>query len=138
MNVLVDTSVWSLVLRRRAPDDSAFERELTALIQEGRVVMIGAIRQELLSGVRGEVQFRKLRDRLRAFKDVLLNESDYEDAATCFNRCRAKGVQGGSIDFLLCAVCLRRKVTVFTTDQDFTHYAKIIGIKLHEVRKELM
>ncbi|MCK6589545.1 MAG: PIN domain-containing protein [Polyangiaceae bacterium] len=114
------------------------ERELTALIQEGRVVIIGAIRQELLSGVRGEVQFRKLRDRLRAFKDIWLDESDYEEAAKCFNRCRAKGVQGGSIDFLLCAVCLRRKLTVFTTDQDFRHYAKVIGIKLHEARKKLL
>lgn len=75
MNVLVDTSVWSLVLRRRVPDDSALERELTALIQEGRVMMIGAIRQELLSGVRGEVQFRKLRDRLRAFKDICLTRA---------------------------------------------------------------
>lgn len=135
---MVDTSVWSLVLRRQAPDDGVLERELTALIQEGRVVIIGAIRQELLSGVRGEVQFRKLRDRLRAFKDIWLDESDYEEAAKCFNRCRAKGVQGGSIDFLLCAVCLRRKLTVFTTDQDFRHYAKVIGIKLHEARKKLL
>jgi hypothetical protein len=87
--------------------------------------------------VRGEVQFRKLRDRLRAFKDILLDEGDYEEAAKCFNRCRAKGVQGGSIDFLLCAVGLRRRVTVFTTDQDFRHYAKVIGIRIHEVRKEL-
>jgi predicted nucleic acid-binding protein len=137
VNVVVDTSVWSLVLRRRAPENSALARELAELIREGRVVMVGAIRQELLSGVRGEVQRRKLRDRLRAFSDASLDESDYEEAAICFNRCRAKGIQGGSIDFLLCAVCLRRKLAVFTTDQDFRHYSKVIGIKLHEVREEL-
>jgi predicted nucleic acid-binding protein len=137
VNILVDTSVWSLVLRRGVPANSAFERELAELIREGRIVMVGAIRQELLSGVRGEVQFRKLRDRLRAFSDALLDASDHEEAAACFNRCRAKGVQGGSIDFLLCAVCLRRNLAVFTTDQDFKHYSKIIGVKLHEVRKEL-
>jgi len=51
VNVVVDTSVWSLVLRRRAPENSALERELAELIREGRVVMVGAIRQELLSGV---------------------------------------------------------------------------------------
>jgi len=137
VNVVVDTSVWSLVLRRRAPENSALARELAELIREGRVVMVGAIRQELLSGVRGEVQWRKLRDRLRAFSDASLDESDYEEAAICFNRCRAKGIQGGSIDFLLCAVCPRRKLAVFTTDQDFRHYSKVIGIKLHEVREEL-
>jgi len=137
VNVLVDTSVWSLVLRRRSPENGALERELAELIREGRVVMVGAIRQELLSGVRGEIPWRKLRDRLRAFSDALLDASDYEEAALCFNRCRAKGVQGGSVDFLLCAVCLRRKLAVFTTDQDFSHYSKVLGVKLHEVRKEL-
>src|SRR3982750_127117 len=109
MNVLVDTSVWSLALRRQAPKDGAVERELSELIREGRVVMAGAIRQELLSGVRGDAQFKKLRDRLRAFRDISLDESDYEGAAVCFNSCRSKGVQGGSVDFLLCAICVRRK-----------------------------
>jgi predicted nucleic acid-binding protein len=137
MNVLVDTSVWSLALRRRAPKDSSVERELSELIREGRVVMVGAIRQELLSGVRGESQFKKLRERLRAFGDLFLEEGDYEEAAVCFNSCRAKGVQGGSIDFLLCAVCLRRKLAVFAVDQDFGHCARVLGIKVHEVREKL-
>ena len=134
MNVLVDTSVWSLALRRRAPKDTSVERELSELIREGRVVVAGPIRQELLSGVRGEAQFKKLRDRLRAFGDLFLDESDYEEAAMCFNSCRAKGVQGGSVDFLICAICVRRKLAIFTTDQDFVHYSKVLGIKLHEVR----
>jgi hypothetical protein len=137
MNVLVDTSVWSLALRRRAPKDTSVERELSELIREGRVVVAGPIRQELLSGVRGEAQFKKLRDRLRAFGDLFLDESDYEEATMCFNSCRAKGVQGGSVDFLICAICVRRKLAIFTTDQDFVHYSKVLGIRLHEVREKL-
>jgi hypothetical protein len=137
VNVLVDTSVWSLALRRQAPKNSPIERELTELVREGRIVMVGAIRQELLSGVREEVHFKKLRDRLRAWSDLDLDEIDYEEAAACFNQCRAKGVQGGDTDFLLCALSLRRKLAVFTTDQDFKHCAKVLGIKLHEVRDEL-
>ena len=66
MNVLVDTSVWSLALRRNKPRGTAEERELTELIREGRVAIIGPIRQELLSGVKTLAQFRTLRDRLRA------------------------------------------------------------------------
>jgi predicted nucleic acid-binding protein len=112
VNVLVDTSVWSLALRRRAPRGTSVERELTELIGEGRVLMLGAIRQELLSSIRTIEQFKKLRDSLRSFPDEPLSQEDYEDAANCFNRCRVKGVQGSNTDFLLCAVALRRSLVV--------------------------
>lgn len=134
MSVLVDTSVWSLALRRGVPRETPLENELRDLVREGRVVMMGAIRQELLSGVRVELQFKRLRDRLRAFDDLVLEQADYEDAATCFNRCRSKGIQGGSIDFLICAVSARRKLPIFTTDRDFQHYAKVLPLTLHEPR----
>lgn len=134
MNVLVDTSVWSLALRRPGAHDSAEAAELIELVREGRVAMIGAIRQELLSGVRAAEQYRKLRDRLRAFSDVALDEADYEEAATCFNRCRARGRQGSNTDFLLCAVSLRRDLSILTTDKDFTGFARVLGFALHEPR----
>lgn len=137
MKVLVDTSVWSLALRRDAPEHGPHERELRELLREGRIVMMGAIRQELLSGIRAESQFKQVRGKLRAFGDVGLEREDHEDAALCFNQCRAAGVQGGAVDFLICAVALRRKLTIFTTDIDFKHYAKILGVKLHEVRLAL-
>lgn len=134
MKVLVDTSVWSLALRRDAPEQGAHERELRELLREDRIVMIGPIRQELLSGIRSEAQFKQLRGKLRAFGDAGLEREDYEEAALCSNRCRAAGVQGGSVDFLICAAAQRRKLPVFTTDADFKHYAKVLGLKLHEVR----
>ena len=137
MRVLVDTSVWSLVLRRGQPDHGGMERELHELLREGRVVMMGAIRQELLSGIRSDDQFKKLRTRLRAFDDIALECDDYEEAARCYNRCRTAGVQGGSVDFLICAVAVRRKLAVFTTDADFGQYAAVVAMKLHEVRPNL-
>lgn len=137
MRVLVDTSVWSLALRRGSPKNTPPERELAELIREGRVVMCGPVRQELLSGIRAEPQFRALRDVLRAFGDLVLEPADHEEAASCSNRCRSKGVQGGAVDFLLCAVSLRRKLPIFTTDGDFTHYARVLGLVLHEARAGL-
>ena len=134
MNVLVDTSVWSLALRRESPRGSSAENELAELIREGRVFMVRAIRQELLSGIRAAEQFKKLRDSLRAFPDEPLQQEDYEEAAGCFNRCRAKGVQGSNTDFLLCAVALRRNVAILTTDADFEGFAKHLRIKLHSPR----
>lgn len=98
MNVLVDTSVWSLALRRPSTHGSSETAELVELIREGRVAIIGAIRQEILSGIRASEQYRKLRDRLRAFSDESVDATDYEEAATCFNRCRAKGLQGSNTD----------------------------------------
>lgn len=134
MNVLVDTSVWSLALRRPTSAGDGETAELVELVREGRVEMIGAIRQEILSGIRAAEQFRKLRDRLRAFADIPLDESDYEEAATCFSRCRAKGLQGSNTDFLMCAVSLRHDLAILTTDKDFDGFARVLGFELHAPR----
>ena len=130
MKVLVDTSVWSLALRRRARRQDPSVEELRSLVDEGRVAMIGAIRQELLSGIRTPESFQRLRDHLRPFPDEQLEEADYEQAAAHFNKCRAQGVQGSNTDFLICAVAERRKMPILTTDTDFTRFAEILPIAL--------
>jgi len=134
MMVLVDTCVWSQVLRRQKASDNHVVRELHELISEMRVQMVGPVRQELLSGVRVEKQFLELRDHLRAFPDLLLNEEDFEIAASFFNRCRSKGVQGSNTDFLLCALSARHDLAIFTVDEDFKHYAEHLPVRLHALR----
>jgi predicted nucleic acid-binding protein len=134
VNVLVDTSVWSLALRRRRPTRAAETSELAELIREGRVSLLGPVRQELLSGIGDEKQYAVLRDHLRAFPDVELVPADYEEAATFFNRCRARGVQGSNTDFLICAAAARRQFDILTTDADFRHFAKLLPIRLHAPR----
>lgn len=134
MSVLVDTSVWSLALRRARPGPATVVHELARLVLEGRVVIVGPIRQEVLSGVKGTTQFQRLRDHLRAFPDLDLETADFEEAAVCFNRCRAKGIQGSNTDFLLCAVASRRKLAIFTTDDDFAGFGKVLPLHLHEPR----
>ena len=134
MKVLVDTSVWSLALRRERPVDDGFVRELIELIDEQRVVMIGPVRQELLSGIRSEAHFNKLRDHLRAFPDLPLTSADFEVAAGFYNLCRAKGTQGSNTDFLLCAVAVNHGLTLLTADLDFTRFAGILPIRLHRTR----
>jgi predicted nucleic acid-binding protein len=134
VNVLVDTSVWSLSLRRAKRVDDGVSKELSELIREGRVVMMGPIRQELLSGIKVKSQFELLRDHLRAFPDLALEAADHEEAADAFNRCRERGIQGSNTDFLICSAALRRGLAVYTTDRDFTQYAKVLELKLHEPR----
>ena len=131
MRVLVDTSVWSLALRRNQPAESPVVTELIELIREVRCQMIGPVRQELLSGIKSRVQFQKLRNHLRAFPDLEVTTRDYESAADFFNLCRGKGVQGSNTDFLICAVAVRYNIPIFTTDEDFTLFKTHLPITLH-------
>ncbi|HUY13878.1 MAG TPA: PIN domain-containing protein [Terriglobia bacterium] len=138
MTVLVDTSVWSLALRRRSRRLSGEEElvrdELAELIREGRAQMIGPVRQEVLAGIRDRSQYERLRRDLRAFDDPRLVVEDYEEAARASNECRAAGVGGSAVDFLICAVALRRNWPVFTTDKDFARYASHLPLRLHQPR----
>jgi len=134
MKVLVDTSVWSLALRRNLPFDGPEVLELIELIRESRVLMIGPVRQELLSGIKNQSQFLKLRNHLRPFPDLDLTIRDYEHAAEFFNLCRGKGIQGSNTDFLICAIAARLKAPILTTDGDFTLFQAHLPIMLHSPR----
>ena len=134
MNVVVDTSVWSLALRRAKRVDDTTPKELAELIREGRVIMLGPVRQELLSGIKVKAQFELLREHLRSFPDVQLEAADYEEAAAAFNQCRERGIQGSNTDFLICAAALRRELSIYTKDSDFAHYARVLKLALHESR----
>jgi predicted nucleic acid-binding protein len=130
MKVLVDTSVWSLAFRRRAPDDTVVE-VLRRLITAGRAALVGPIRQEILSGIRDQDAFTRLRDRLSSFPDEPIVTADYEQAAEFFNTCRHGGLQGSNTDFLLCAIAHRLRMPMLTTDDDFPRYAKVIPLALY-------
>jgi predicted nucleic acid-binding protein len=133
VNVLVDTSIWSLVFRRQLRIVDRATIELASLIREKRAFLIGPIRQELLSGIRETLQFEAVRERLRPFPDLAIHEADYEEGALFYNRCRTAGVQGSNTDFLICAVAARLSMSILTNDRDFQAYAHLLPIKLHEI-----
>lgn len=136
MMVLVDTPVWSLALRRRRADlsieQNAQRQALADLIGAGRAQLLGPVRQELLSGLREDAQFRRLRDELRAFDDVDLAAEDYEEAARLSNQCRAHGIAATPVDMLICAAAVHRRWSVFTIDRDYLRYAKLFTVHLYE------
>ena len=132
MKVLVDTSVWSVALRRRSSaSNEPVTSALVSLVEDGRVVIIGSIRQELLSGIKERAQFERLREHLRAFPDIPVTTDDHEDAAAFFNRCRDRGIQASNTDFLICAVAVRNGFSIFTTDGDFARVAGVLPISLY-------
>lgn len=137
MLVLVDTPMGSLALGRKDANLSSRELSLTQalreLIQDGRTQLVGPVLQELLSGVREEASFKRLRDQLRAFEQASLDFADYEEAARLNNQGRAQGIAGSAIDFLICAAALRRGWQVFTTDHDFLGYSTVFPLRLYKV-----
>jgi predicted nucleic acid-binding protein len=135
MSVLVDTSVLSLAFRRKftSPEDELIVSELGRLIQDLQMVIIGPIRQEILSGIRDSNQFFHLRQNLRSFEDGLLSTHHFELAADYSNKLRAKGIQSSEVDALICAYATAENIPIFTTDQDFTLYSRVIPIQLHQL-----
>jgi len=121
MRVLVDTSVWSLALRRTdaaalSPEEQRLKADLAQALQDGRVVMIGLIRQELLSGIKESAQYDKVKAALDAFLDEPIGRADHEYAARLYNECRSHGSEAGPVDMLICAVALRRSWQVLSID----------------------
>ena len=133
MKVLVDSPIWSLALRRMPrPENAATKSELASLIDDGRVAMIGPIRQEVLSGIKERAYFDRLCDHLSGFPDTEIVPDDYVEAASFYNRCRERGIQGSNTDFLICAVAVRNEFSIFTHDDDFRHFARILPLTLYD------
>jgi predicted nucleic acid-binding protein len=132
LKILVDTPIWSYALRTHNTKYQAEINEISTLIREQRALILGPIRQELLSGYSDMGKFKKLREKLSYFENTPILDSDYELAAELCNKCRKKGIHGSHIDFLICAVAKRINAPIFTTDKDFSHYEKIVSIKLHK------
>ena len=136
MKVLVDTCIWSLVFRRdNNLENSFYAREVNELIDDFRVQLIGPIRQELLSGIKSKKQYEELKQYLAAFPDAPIRTSDYELAAELYNICRKKGIQGSSIDFLICSLAIQNDYEIFTIDKDFKYFKKCIPINLYIPKK---
>ena len=129
--VLVDSDVWSEFYRKRTGEPSAQVQQLRALIVGRQIAMLGAIRQEVLSGWRDPHQFEQVRDLMRAFPNQPLTEQEYERAAEYFNTCRSNGVQGSNTDFLICACSAAWDIPVLTRDQDYQRYAEHVPVRLY-------
>lgn len=120
MRLLVDTSVWSLALRR---DASATEPEVhqlkDALLGADVVVTTGLVLQELLQGFSGPKARAQIIERFSALPLLQPDREDHVAAAELRNTCRRAGVQIGTIDALLAQLCIRHELTLLSTDNDF-------------------
>jgi predicted nucleic acid-binding protein len=121
VKVIVDSCVWSLMLRRRrnaklSREELLIRDSLAEAIADGRVAIIGPIRQEVLSGIKDPVQFANLQAALSVFRDEPLTTSHFEEAARLYNLCRSRGVECSSTDILICAVAVEKQWSLLTND----------------------
>lgn len=125
MNLVVDTSVWSLVLRRpRVDEDDPHVRVFRWHLESGdRVFLIRNILQELLDGLRSTKQFDRLLDLLDPYPLLELDRATYVAAARLRSVCRSKGVNAGPADFLIAAACCQHGFPLLTADKDFVRIA---------------
>lgn len=131
MKVLIDTSVWSLALRRKDGHSSQEADALKKLIEQGEdVYLLGVILQEILQGIKRTDQFQALKKYFEPFPLIELSRDDYIGAATLKNDLIKKGVQVSTIDALIASTAISRECALFTADSGFVHIAKHANLKL--------
>jgi predicted nucleic acid-binding protein len=120
VKLFVDTSVWSLALRRDRPPDVPEVGMLARALDGGElVVTTGLVLQELLQGFRGPKAAREIQDRFSALPLLTPDVEDHVEAAALRNLCRRRGAQIGTIDALIAQLCIRHDLTLLTADRDF-------------------
>ena len=130
MTLLVDTSVWSLALRRDGDIELLQVKALRqALEGTESVVTTGLVLQELLQGFAGPKSSAGIIDRFAALPLIQPDRQDHIAAAEVRNVCRRNGVQVGTIDALLIQLCGRYGLTLLSADHDFVHAAKFIPFR---------
>jgi predicted nucleic acid-binding protein len=131
VKLFVDTSVWSLALRRDAPRDLPEVSRLIAALGGGETVYAtGLVLQEILQGFAGPKARDQILDRFSALPLVVPDRQDHVDAAALRNECRRAGVQVGTIDALLAQLCLRHDLELLTTDHDFHRVAGLSPLRI--------
>jgi len=131
VKLFVDTSVWSLALRRDTPSDHpAVTRLRDALTRGEQVFTTGLVLQELLQGFRGPQAAESIIERFAALPFIAPTRAHHIEAASLRNACRRRGVQIGTIDTLLASLCIAHDLVMLSTDRDFARIAELTPLVL--------
>jgi predicted nucleic acid-binding protein len=131
MALFVDTTVWSLALRRDVVVDVPEVRALKqALAEGGQIVTTGLVLQEILQGFVGPKAKADIISRFAAIPLVSPDRADHVAAADLRNTCRRAGVQVGTVDAILSQLCIRHQLILLTTDNDFKNMAKHVDLRV--------
>ena len=131
MTLFVDTSVWSLALRRDSTPEGPEVRRLRDALGGGEAIhTTGIVLQELLQGYRGPKARARIVERFAALPMIIPMRDDHIAAAELRNECRRRGVQAGTLDALLARLCIQHDLMMLSTDHDFSHIANWTPLQL--------
>lgn len=131
MRVLVDTSAWSLALRRRGPaDDPTAHRLKALLLGDEDLFLTGLILQEILQAFRQEKTFRRMVTYFEPFSLLPLGRSSFVAAAKLHRHCRSKGVSVTTADCQIATAAIENDCLLLAADKDFEHIARHSDLKL--------
>lgn len=131
MSLFVDTSVWSLALRRDGPQSAPEVATLIRALEGGEEILTtGLVFQELLQGFSGPKARQQIVERFSSLPLVVPDRKDHANAAELRNTCRRQGIQVGTIDALFAQLCIRHRLTMLTNDKDFRGIAQHSALRL--------
>ena len=131
MNVLVDTSVWSLFFRKSGPADHPAVEKLVSLVEENQdVTLTGVVLQEVLQAFRTDEAAEQVSDQRSVFSLLELRREDFQAAAKLHRRCRANGITAGTVDCQIAVAAINHDAALLTTDRDFEHIADLSDLRL--------
>lgn len=131
--IVLDTSVLSLAFRRAStgiPEPPAVAALRRLIAEDQPCAVPGIVLEELLSGVKSEEHFARLRRLMEGFRVLLAEEAHHLAAARLANACLRKGIAVSSVDCLIAALAVAHRAALLTTDDDFSRIARVCGLKL--------
>jgi predicted nucleic acid-binding protein len=135
VKLLVDTSVWSLALRRKPLVEHPSVRRLHSVLGKADVVLTGLVLQEVLQAFRVDATVRKVARHLSAFPLLQLDRRHYESAAAIHRLCAARGIATSTSDRQVASAAIEHGCALLTADDDFTRIAKPTTLRLLESRR---
>jgi len=128
--ILVDTSIWIDVFRRRKP------LRLQEVVDFDQIVTCLPVIQEVLQGFREEWAFRLARDAMLSLPAVEspLSIGVIEEAVSLYRTARRQGLTvRSSVDCLIAACALRHGLTVLHRDRDYPMLGKVSALQQRSV-----
>jgi len=131
LKFIIDTSVWSLALRKKGPSNHTSVKKLFQLLDEGEQIFItGTILQEILQAFKSEATVKKVANHLESVPLIVLDRDDYAKAASVHRRCASKGISVSTTDCQISQAAITNNCLLLSTDRDFEYIARHTPLKL--------
>ena len=130
--VLIDTSLWILVLREGAPE--APKKEVQRIVSDGSAATCGMILVELLGGTRTPKEFGELLEELQALHYLPVTDHVWLSASRLSFELRRKGLIVPTTDVLIASVALNSNCLLLHSDHHFELISKHTDLKSHIVK----